>query len=158
MTLYIIRGDRVSAHVSLPATISESEVTVRSADDIAASALTLARLAAIWNALPGATPIARFKDRRTAAQRLWVAFARLPVDAAPAAGTTGPRPGSKQAQVIGLLERPQGATVGEIMSATGWQPHTVRGMFSGALKKKLALTVISAREERGRVYRIATRA
>jgi Protein of unknown function (DUF3489) len=39
--------------------------------------------------------------------------------------------------------------------ATGWQPHTVRGMFSGALKKKLGLTVLSTLEVRGRVYRIA---
>lgn len=152
MTLYIIRGDRVSAQMSLPATISESEVTVRSADDIAASALTLARLAAIWNALPGATPIARFQDRRTAAQRLWTAFARLPVDPESVAGTTG----SKQAQVIGLLERPEGATVDEIMTATGWQSHSVRGMFSGTLRKKLALTVVCDKEERGRVYRIAS--
>ena len=44
------------------------------------------------------------------------------------------------------------------MTATGWQPHTVRGVFSGALKKKLALTVVSAKEERGRVYRIAAQA
>jgi hypothetical protein len=43
----------------------------------------------------------------------------------------------------------------ELVSATGWQRHTVRGVFSGTLKK-LALTLASAREERGRVYRIAT--
>ena len=157
MTLYIICGERVSAHASSPATIAEDEVMVRSAEDIEASALSKAQLAAIWNALPGATPIVRFKDRRAGAQRLWAAFAQLPVDPEPVAGSAGPRPGSKQAQVIGLLERPEGATVAEIMTATGWQPHTVRGMFSGALKKKLALTVVSAREERGRVYRIAAR-
>ena len=158
MTLYIIRGETVSAYASSPATIAEGEVMVRSAEDIEASALSKAQLAAIWNALPGATPIARFKDRRAGAQRLWAAFAQLPVDPEPVAGSAGPRPGSKQAQVIGLLERPEGATVAEIMTATGWQPHTVRGVFSGALKKKLALTVVSAKEERGRVYRIAAQA
>jgi len=63
---------------------------------------------------------------------------------------------SKQAEVIALLRRPEGVTVGEIVSATGWQPHTVRGLFSGTLKKKLGLTLGSASEEgRGRVYRIA---
>ena len=41
---------------------------------------------------------------------------------------------------------------------TGWQPHTVRGIVSGTLKKKLGLTVVSAKEERGRVYRIAAQA
>jgi len=63
-----------------------------------------------------------------------------------------PRP-SKQAAVIGLLRRPEGVTVAEVATATGWQPHTVRGLFSGALKRQ-GLTVISAAEDRGRVYRI----
>jgi hypothetical protein len=49
---------------------------------------------------------------------------------------------------------PEGATVEEVRAATGWQPHTVRGVFSGALKKKLGLAVVAAKEERGRVYRI----
>jgi hypothetical protein len=48
-----------------------------------------------------------------------------------------------------------GATVDEVASATGWQRHTVRGVFSGTLKKELGLTLASAPEERGRVYRIA---
>ena len=62
---------------------------------------------------------------------------------------------SKQAAVIALLRRPEGVTVAEIMAATGWQPHTVRGLFSGTLKKKLGLGLNSAQEEdRGRVYRI----
>ena len=55
-----------------------------------------------------------------------------------------------------MLRRPEGATVEEVTSATGWQRHTVRGVFSGTLKKKLGLTLASATEERGRVYRIAT--
>ena len=45
--------------------------------------------------------------------------------------------------------------VDEVASATGWQRHTVRGVFSGTLKKKLGLKLASANEERGRVYRIA---
>jgi len=44
--------------------------------------------------------------------------------------------------------------VDEVARATGWQRHTVRGVFSGTLKKKLGLTLASAKEERGRVYRI----
>jgi hypothetical protein len=61
---------------------------------------------------------------------------------------------SKQAEVIALLRRPEGATVADIIATTGWQPHTVRGLFSGTLKKKLGLTIASVREERGRTYRI----
>ena len=58
----------------------------------------------------------------------------------------------KQDEVIAMLRRPEGATVGEVANATGWQRHTVRGVFSGTLKKKLGLTIASAKEERGRVY------
>ena len=74
------------------------------------------------------------------------------------AGSPNPRAGSKQAQVIDLFRRAEGATVAEVIAATGWQPHTVRGIVSGTLKKKLGLTVTSAKEERGRVYRIAAQA
>jgi hypothetical protein len=46
-------------------------------------------------------------------------------------------------------------TIAEIVAATGWQPHTVRGLFSGTLKKKLQLSLSSIQEDRGRVYRIS---
>jgi hypothetical protein len=59
---------------------------------------------------------------------------------------------SKQHEVIAMLHRPEGATVDEVASAMGWQRHTVRGLFSGTLKKKLGLTLAPAQEERGRVY------
>jgi hypothetical protein len=62
---------------------------------------------------------------------------------------------SKQDEVIAMLRRPEDATVEEVVRATGWQCHTVRGVFSGTLKKKLGLTLVSGQEERGRVYRIA---
>jgi len=62
---------------------------------------------------------------------------------------------SKQEAVIAMLQRSEGATVDEVASVMGWQRHTVRGLFSGTLKKKLGLTLASATEERGRVYRIA---
>src|SRR5215813_2020099 len=61
---------------------------------------------------------------------------------------------SKQDEVIAMLRRPEGATVDEVVNATGWQRHTVRGVFSGTLRKKLGLTIASANEARGRVYRI----
>jgi Protein of unknown function (DUF3489) len=64
--------------------------------------------------------------------------------AAPAAKHT-PRAGTKQALIIDLLRRPEGATVEQIAAATGWQHHTIRGAISGALKKKLGLTVEATR-------------
>ena len=70
MTFYVIRGDSVTAHSSAPATISDGELVVQSIGDIEASGLSKAELTAIWNALPGTTKLAKFKDRKTAAQRL----------------------------------------------------------------------------------------
>ena len=155
MTAYVIRGALVTAVAAAPLTLSEDEVLIGSADEIEASGLSRAQLAAIWNALPGHNRISRFQDRKSAARRLWAAFQELPLPSEMAAAPAGPRPGSKQAKVIDLLKRPQGATVAEVMKATGWLPHTVRGMFAGALKKKHGLALVSAKEQRGRVYRIA---
>ena len=54
-----------------------------------------------------------------------------------------------------MLRTAEGATIDEIVAATGWQPHTVRGAIAGALKKKLGLAVTSEKVEvRGRVYRL----
>jgi len=67
------------------------------------------------------------------------------------------REGTKQALLVGMLRRPEGATIDQIVEATGWQRHTARGAISGAVKKKLALDVTSEKTEGGeRVYRIAT--
>lgn len=72
--------------------------------------------------------------------------------AAPARKT---RENSKQAQLIAMLKRPEGATIAEIAETFGWRAHTVRGAIAGALKKKLGLAVTSEKiEGRGRVYRI----
>jgi Protein of unknown function (DUF3489) len=69
--------------------------------------------------------------------------------------TVSARRDTKQAKVIAMLKRPSGATVDQIMKATGWQPHTVRGFFAGALKKRLGIEVTSEKREDGaRVYRI----
>lgn len=66
-----------------------------------------------------------------------------------------PREGTKQAALIAMLRAPGGASIAEIVAATGWQPHTVRGAMAGALKKKLGLEVASEKVEgRGRVYRL----
>ena len=70
---------------------------------------------------------------------------------------------SKQALVIEMLKRPEGATIAQISEATGWQAHTVRGTFAGALKKKLGLNIVSEKIEGPagtpgagqRLYRIA---
>jgi len=63
--------------------------------------------------------------------------------------------GSKKAAVLALIQRPKGATLAELMHATGWQPHSVRGFLSGTLRKKMNLKVGSVKREDGeRVYSI----
>jgi len=78
---------------------------------------------------------------------------RVEVTLAPTRRT---RDDSKQAKLIEMLRRPEGASIEEIVAVFGWQAHTVRGAIAGALKKKLGLDVTSEKiEGRGRVYRIA---
>ena len=63
---------------------------------------------------------------------------------------------SKQAEVIAMLKRTEGATINQICEATGWQPHTVRGAITAALKKKLGLNIQSSKESGGdRIYKIS---
>ena len=67
----------------------------------------------------------------------------------------GARDGSKAAKVLDLLKRPGGATAKELMKATGWQPHSVRGFLSGTVSKKMGLTVVSIKAEDGeRAYSV----
>ena len=75
---------------------------------------------------------------------------------ASAAAPAKTRPETKQAILIARQQRKEGATIAELVQATGWQTHSVRGAISGALKKKLGLAVTSEKlEGRGRIYRIA---
>ncbi|MGA7261148.1 MAG: DUF3489 domain-containing protein [Stellaceae bacterium] len=116
-----------------------------------AARLSGKRLLALWNALPGVEKRKKVGDREALIDQLWSAVEALPD---PDRQSDTKRP-SKQDAVIAMLQRPEGATVDEVASTMGWQRHTVRGLFSGTLKKKLGLTLASAQEERGRVYRIA---
>jgi hypothetical protein len=64
---------------------------------------------------------------------------------------------TKQALLIEMLHRPNGATIAELVKAIGWQAHSIRGVMSGALKKKLGLGIESRKVQgRGRIYRIST--
>ena len=64
------------------------------------------------------------------------------------------RENSRQALVIAMLKRPEGATITQICETTGWQAHTVRGTFAGAFKKKLGLVITSVKVGDRRIYRI----
>ena len=86
------------------------------------------------------------QEKQAAAQRL----IKVGVEGKPRT-----RENSKQATVIQMLQRPEGATISQICQATGWQAHTVRGTFAGAFKKKLGLNLTSDKADGGeRIYRI----
>ena len=151
MRIYIIGDDGITLCREAPATVNEGEIAVASNEELHAAPLSGKRLLALWNALPGIERRRKVGDREELIDQLWSAIEALP-DPEPPSGAKGP---SKQGAVIAMLRRPEGATVDEVVGATGWQRHTVRGVSSGTLKKKLGLTLASAKEERGRVYRIA---
>jgi hypothetical protein len=124
-----------------------------------------ARLVRIWNSLPGATAVKRFTDRKTSVSRIWKALqngdgnsgAKIKTRRKNGARPNKPtaRAGTKKAHIIRLLERPNGASVTEIMRATAWQPHTVRGFISRALVHDLHLRITRFKREKGQpAYRL----
>src|SRR5690242_5600932 len=148
MRIYIIGNDGITLCRERPAAVNEGEIVVASTEELHAARLSGKRLLALWNALPDVEKRKKVGDRDALVDELWSAIETLPEPRSDA------KRRSKQDAVIALLRRPEGATVDEVASATGWQRHTVRGVFSGTLKKKLGLSIASAKEERGRVYRI----
>jgi hypothetical protein len=93
---------------------------------------------------PAQAAVAPAAGKRKAKTQAAKAKAPKPAKAA-SANKPAPRAGTKQALMIELLRRPEGATVEQIAEATGWQKHTIRGAISGALKKKLKLNVEATR-------------
>src|ERR1700751_2456790 len=150
MRIYVIGNAEFALCREPLATVSEGEIAVTSKEELRAAPLSGKRLLALWNALPGVEKRKKLGDRAALIDQLWSAIEALP-DPEPQPDA---KQRSKQDEVIAMLRRPEGATVDEVASAMGWQRHTVRGLFSGTLKKKLGLSLASGKEERGRVYRI----
>ena len=106
---------------------------------------------ALGRARPAPAPVVPDPEIEAAVAAAEASWAKERAEATPRT-----REHSKQALVIQMLRRPEGATVKQLCEATGWQAHTVRGTFAGAFKKKLGLNLVSDKVQGGdRVYRIA---
>ena len=129
MRTYIIGNDGIALCRKAPATVSEGEIVVASKEGLHAAPLSGKRLLALWNALPGIDKRRKVGDRDVLIDQLWPAIEQLP-DPEP---EPDPKRPSKQDVIIAMLRLPEGATVDEVGSVTGWQRHSVRGVFSGTL-------------------------
>src|SRR6516164_7229364 len=119
MRIYIIGNDGITLCCEAPATVSEGEIAVASNEELHSAPLSGKRLLALWNALPGVEKRRKVGDREALIDELWAAIEALPE---PGPQSDAKRP-SKQDEVIAMLRRPEGATVDEVASATGWQRH-----------------------------------
>jgi hypothetical protein len=180
MTTFAIDTDNTITAYLAGEAIPEGQVRFSSEKELAklAASWPTDRLVEIWNGFAGVPPfgdlkpVKKFADRKTAVARIWRAVQALTPTPAPQAAPAAPRKaksskeatppkdareGSKKAVVLELLRRPEGATLADIQSATGWQAHSVRGFISGTLGKKMGLTVESLKTPDGaRSYRLKT--
>jgi Protein of unknown function (DUF3489) len=168
MTIFTIdKGDNITA-LSSAAEAKRDPETERftSAKELAklAAKWPASRLVEIWNSLPGVRPVAKFTSRQTAVNRIWAAIQNLAPEGSAQAARVGPkrgsaskrttpvseaREGSKTEMVLNLLKRREGATLKELMAATKWQAHSVRGFISGTLGKKMGLKLESGKSADG---------
>jgi hypothetical protein len=96
-----------------------------------------------------ATPKPKARKKATAAKKAPKGRAKAQ------AAKPGARSGSKSAKILEMLKRPGGASAKELLKATGWQPHSLRGFLSGTVGKKMGLSLTSAKgEDGGRIYSI----
>jgi hypothetical protein len=121
------------------------------------------RLVEIWNALPDHKPVKKFTNRKVAVSRIWAAAQSLAPHRDTAALRLVPQKANrsklasriqnpaparrrgKTGRVLELLQRPGGATLKQLITATQWQAHSVRGFLSGAVKKKMGLKIGSTK-------------
>src|SRR3954467_14659484 len=103
MRVYIINEDDLIVSREAPTTAHDNEVVIASLEELRAARLSGKRLLALWNGLPGVERLGKLGDREVLTERLWSMMEAIP-DPQPARA-------SKQAEVVAMLRRPEGATV-----------------------------------------------
>jgi hypothetical protein len=164
-TVFAINAENIITALDAPPAVQEGLVAFATEKQFtkATAEWSISRLVDTWNAFAGAPPfgdlkpVKKFENRAKASARIWAAIQKLAVakvaKPAKAAKPAGPREGTAKATVLAMIQRKGGATLDEIMKATGWQAHTCRGFIS-VVPKKAGLAVTSTRREsdKARVY------
>jgi hypothetical protein len=126
------------------------------------TSVSTSRVLDIWNQILGNVPVKKFTNRQTAIRRIWN-WIETRSAASPPVAQKARRPKSqfhppahatKSETVLALLRQPGGATHKALMTATGWQAHSVRDFISGQLTKRLRLKIQSVKRDGERVYSI----
>src|SRR5436305_12747267 len=147
MRIYIIANEGITLCSEAPAAMTEGEIAVASKEELHAATLSGKRLLALWNALPGVEKRKRVGDRDTLIDQLWSAIEALP-DPEPEPDA---KRRSKQDEVIAMLRRPEGATVGEVASANGVAAaHGARSVLRNPEEEARAHPRLGARGTRPR--------
>src|SRR5579884_440031 len=181
-TFTIDSENNIAAHAEVPASADNLQTFATEKELAKLSAeWPGSRLVEIWNSFAGVTPfgelkgVKKFTNRSTGVARIWEAIQRLRIedptagaDSAPTMAKPKKSPAkahmrsparteersNKKAEVIAMMKRARGATLADIMAATGWQKHTVRG-FVSLLGSKGGEKVESTKNAAGeRMYRI----
>jgi len=148
-TFTLAPGGNIAAYSNATAAALSGNPTFRTPEELAGIVgAPRINLTDVWNGLPGVRPVKKFMNRQTGLDRIWKRVQSLEPLATPKR--------TKQQLVLDLMKRPEGATLGEIMQATDWQRHTVRGFVSATAGKKLGLRIESFLNQCGeRTYRVS---
>ena len=151
-------GNRVvlADYATAPENVGESNIAFESEEQLSemTALWATARLIQMFNGLPKVNRVTRFTNRKTAIRRIWKAVQTLkPTKTSVEAGANS-ADGTKKAKLIELLNNTGGTTIAELMAATDWQKHSIRGFLSGTVVRRMGLRLSSFKRDGERVYRI----